>query len=418
MWILSLPVFAQNGPAQPLRWMGHWKDEGLRERLVHEVLEDFRFENQEIEIRFAFADDVLPEKNQQAAAVFLANMIRSGEITWDVVWMDTLIYKYVAKLLDDPEWGRNHLVDFAEVPGFKKTHKSFLVDGPNCHRETGGTFTGPYIEGFFYTLWYNSEVADALGVQICEEEMGIDDLLNYVRKVEEYNRTARVPISPFADYTNSGAFLRLAYNLFLSATPDNRPETTASAIRQILEAFEKLGRLHPVSRSDTWQDAARLLTENKALFLIDPTWRYNMLESSFPQALHKIRLAQLPGFQKQQYYVGGFMPVWAVMKNSPNRAAAIRLLQFWSRPEIAERWIRYTKSPTGLAGNLYDPEYGGDLFAKYQQRLALNRSLKPDIYMTDVTDCPVSRIFTNLYPLLCGELSAEEAYRRFEEQPE
>ncbi|HPR82338.1 MAG TPA: ABC transporter substrate-binding protein [Pontiellaceae bacterium] len=416
-----LPVFAQDGPVQQLRWMGHWEGEGLREQLVREVLDDFTFENQNIRVQFKFSADVLQEKSQSAEAAFLADMIRSGNITWDVVWMDALIYRKVAVLLNDPDWGRKYLVDFAEVPGFKETQKPFLVDGPDCHKQTGGVFTGPYIEGFFYALWYNTEVAAALGLQIREEEMSADDLLSYARRVDEYNRTADVPVSLFADNYNSGAFGRLAYNLFNSAAPEDSAGNTEPAIRQVLDTFGKLGRLHPVLYSEpkgTWLDTARRLTENKALFMIEPTWRYNTLKDSFPQSLRKLRLAQMPGFQKQRYYAGGFIPVWAVMKNSPNRAAAIRLMQFWSRPEIAEKWIRYTKSPTGLAGNLYDPEYGNDLFAEYQRKLALNRTLKPDIFMSESDRSPINPVLRSLRPLLRGEISADEVYRKFEEKSE
>ena len=111
------------------------------------------------------------------------------------------------------------------------------------------------------------------------------------------------------------------------------------------------------------------------------------------------------------------MPFWAVMKNSPNREAAIRLMQFWSRPEIAEKWVRYTKNPTGLTGNLYDPEYGQDLFATYQKKLALNRTMQPDVFLLTENSCPVRKTFPYLYPLIKGELSAEEVWHQLEGIP-
>jgi ABC-type glycerol-3-phosphate transport system substrate-binding protein len=415
-----LPAFAQESPVPPLRWMGHWKNEGLREKLVLDVLNDFSFQNQEIPIQFAFADDVLPKKNHEAEAEFLANMIRSGGITWDVVWLDDLIYKRVADLLNDPDWGRKHLVDFSEVPSFKETQKAFLVEGTNCHQKTGGVFVGPYIEGFFYALWYNTAVAEKLGIKIREEEMTAENLLQYVQRVDEYNQTSAVPISAFADFEYSGSFHRLAYNLYLSAQPDGT-ERNDSAIRQVLETFEKLGQLHPVlmtqTNTITWPDAAQMLIEDKALFMVEPTWRYNSIQKNYPQLLSKMRLAQLPGFKKQQYFVGGFMPVWAVMKNSPNRDAAIRLMQFWSRPEIAEKWVRYTKSPTGLAGNLYDPEYGQDIFAEYQRKLSATRTMKPDIFALDRNAFPAYLMFDHLSELLQGKLTAAEAYRKITNEP-
>ncbi|MCC7300868.1 MAG: carbohydrate ABC transporter substrate-binding protein, partial [Verrucomicrobia bacterium] len=269
---------------------------------------------------------------------------------------------------------------------------------------------GPYIEGFFYALWYNTAVAEKLGLNIREEEMTADDFVYYAQKVDEYNRTAAEPISTFVDFKHSGSFSRLAYNLFLSGNlsePDK-------ALRQILNTFESLGRAHCLLYNNPesgWQDAARLLMDDKALFMIDPTWRYNLIQKDYPQLLPKLRLAQLPGFQKQRYYAGGFMPVWAVMKNSPNRDAGIRLMQFWSRPEIAEKWVRYTKNPTGLAGNLYDPEYNGDPFGAYQRRLSAGREIRPDVFALKKGDSPVQKIMGHLYPLLSGKQTAEEAYK-------
>ena len=54
--------------------------------------------------------------------------------------------------------------------------------------------------------------------------------------------------------------------------------------------------------------------------------------------------------------VGQYSNVWAVMKKSPNKKAAVELLQLWSEPKIAEKWVDYTKNPTGLKGDLFKVE--------------------------------------------------------------
>lgn len=58
---------------------------------------------------------------------YIAKMIRSGRIDWDVVWMDPTIYQVVAEELNNPDWGRKYLVDFSEFPDIKAAHQSFLV---------------------------------------------------------------------------------------------------------------------------------------------------------------------------------------------------------------------------------------------------------------------------------------------------
>lgn len=396
--------------------MGHWKGEGLREQLVREVLDDFQFQNQDLDITFEFSADILPKKSTRDQADFIANTIRSGEVPWDVIWLDTSIYREVSVQLNDPNWGQKYLVDFSTISGFKETQKPFLVEGPDAFEKTGGIFAGPYIEGFFYALWYNTVVAEKLGLSIHEEEMTATDLLSYAKKVNEYNQTAAVPVSTFVDFEQAGSIARMAYNLYLSAPQTNDTDK----IRQVLGTFESLSHLNPFfdnTETNTWQDAADRLMSDEALFLIEPTWRYNMLQRDNPGLLAKLRLAQLPGYGEQSFFVGGYTPVWAVMKNSPNRDAAVKLMRFWSRPEIAEKWVRYTKNPTGLAGNLYDPEYGNDLFAKYQRKLAAGRTLRPDLFALKQGECPASQIFSNLYPILHGKMTAAEALSIFLKEP-
>ena len=411
---MGLLFYAGTGQAEEtvrheLRWMGQWKNEGLRETLVRETLEEFQFLHQDMKISMTFASDLLTEKTQANAGQLIADMIRAGRVDWDVIWLDPLIYKTVADELNDPDWGAEYLVDFSDFPDVKAAHRSFLVDGPNCHQDTGGVFTGPYIEGFYSCLWYNTAVAEKLGLEIREEEMSADDLLSYLRRTKEYNQTADVPISGIADFTASGSARRLAHNLFLSehlARPDMPVDEIFARTLRFFEAMQSCDPL--LYNTPTWQEAAQLLNDDKALFLIEATWRYSSLQAAFPELMEKFRPVQIPGFEKQSFYVGGFTPTWAVMKNSPVRDAGIELMRFWCSPTIAEKWVRYTKSPTGLSGNLYSSKYGMDSLARFQRNLSAGRMIQPDISTLE-KDAPICSTFPYLYPILYGEMTAEEA---------
>ncbi len=393
--------------------MGHWKGEGLREQLVREVLEDFSFLNQDIQIEFAFAADVLPEKSPAAAAELIARMVRTGTIEWDVVWLDATIYRRVAKLLDDPGWGAKHLVDFFGNPAVEQAHKPFLFQENTHCRNTGSILTGPYIEGFFYLMIYNPSLAQRLGLEIREEEMTAADLLGYARRLDEYNRTAAEPVDLLALFANSGSLQRLAYNLFLSCPPEELAGNAEPAIARVLQTFEQLGRCESVRGMDVtrdWEAASRMFMADRALFIADATWRCNMLTAAYPDISRKAAPAQMPGFGPQRYCIGGFIPTWAVMKNSPARAAGIRLMEFWSRPEIAEKWERYTKNPSGLRGGVYDPEYRQDALAIYQRRLSRGRTFRPDLFLEqDEVPPPIMAYSAFLLPLLRQETTAAEA---------
>lgn len=89
-----------------LHWMGHWKGRGLREQLVLEVRDEFQFLHQDADIQLTFAADLMKQKSKHGVGLLIAEMIRSGRIDWDVVYMDPTIYHTVAELLDDPDWGK------------------------------------------------------------------------------------------------------------------------------------------------------------------------------------------------------------------------------------------------------------------------------------------------------------------------
>lgn len=364
-------------PRCTLRWMGHWKNEGRREQLVLDVLEEFRFTHPQIDVTFRFSADILPEKNQKAAGGYISKMIRSGNPEWDVIWLDPLIYYYVAEELDDWDWGRKHLVDFSEIEGFRECHKPFLVDGPDAHRHTAGIFPGPYIEGFYYALWYNKELADSLGITVREDGMTAEELLGYMKQIHARNQEGGEPIAAFVDFKGTGSLFRLFYSLMLSASHGDASRSNdvdmEAAVARTVDFFKKMGKIRPpapVLTAGPWPEAAHALINGRALFFSDATWRYAAFEKVDPEGLKRLRLAQMPEFAGGcRHTIGGYISTWAVLKHAPGRDAGIELMKYWCQPSIAGRWIRDTKCPTGLKGSLYDPRYGKDVLADYQRRL-------------------------------------------------
>ena len=58
------------------------------------------------------------------------------------------------------------------------------------------------------------------------------------------------------------------------------------------------------------------------------------------------------------------------MKDSPHREAAIRLIMSMSTSKVAERWVQYTKTPTGLAGDVSKATMGSDVYEVYQRTMS------------------------------------------------
>jgi ABC-type glycerol-3-phosphate transport system substrate-binding protein len=312
------------------------------------------------------------------------------------------------------------LVNFFEIPGMKEAHKAFLFEEKKHCLQPDDLLVGPYIEGFLFTIFYNRTTAEKLGISVPEKRMMFNDFLRISQQIQKYNQTATEPVSLFVNFKNSSSITRLAYNLLLSMSSADRADSEEPILCRILEAFEQLGRSNPLPNNTVEKDrkaAAADLVNGRTFFLIDATWFYNTLQAAFPEQVNNICPIQMPGFEKQNFYIGGFLPVWAVMKNSPAREAGIRLLQFWSRPDIAEKWVYYTKCPTALAGNIYDPEYGKDPFAKFQKNLTAGRTPKPDVFMIPTTLNPIKRINPFLTPLLREEITASEALEQIKGIP-
>ena len=99
------------------------------------------------------------------------------------------------------------------------------------------------------------------------------------------------------------------------------------------------------------------------------------------------------------------------MKNSPNREAAIDLLQLWSEPKIAEKWVEYTKNPTGLKGHLARiglQGAGKDKYSEFVRKMSAKyegmpmRSYRSPMYVFG-RDCKVSgRSFRESLALISG----------------
>ncbi len=107
------------------------------------------------------------------------------------------------------------------------------------------------------------------------------------------------------------------------------------------------------------------------------------------------------------------------MKNSPNKEAALNLLKLWSQPKIADRWVAYTKNPTGLKGHLQTPasEEGLDVYNRYIQDMTRDYSHLPMRYQSSLNYIfgdknPVSpnELRAKIVQILLGNITAQEYY--------
>ncbi len=413
-------------PEHMVNWMGHWLTEYGRESLVQEVAQDFELMNPDIDVNLKYPPQIMGFRSSEETGKFIADMIKTGNIEWDIVWIDQFIYQFAAEQLDDPDWGRKHMVNFEEIEGFRQTQKSFIIDDPVYREQTGGIIVGPYIEGYYMSIFYNKDVAEKMGIDIKQYGMSFEDLLEYVKAVEEYNHKHNTTIAPFYESEIRTTMEILFQNLFVSelenfseAKEEIGSERKNAALLKTFQAFEELGKYNPLIESykdNVFFRTRHLVLNDECLFFVNGIWMYSHWMGIDEEKTKKMVPAELPVFQEVNYYSGSFIPTWAVMKDSPNRKEAIKLLMFWSRPQVAEKWVRYAKAPTGLVGHLSTSDQADDVFGQFQAEITekyggnVHYSANAGYIFGEENRLLKDDLNEKIIQLLDGEITAEQGY--------
>jgi ABC-type glycerol-3-phosphate transport system substrate-binding protein len=428
-----LALFPFRADCTQLNWMGHWKGEGKREQLVHEIKKNYEFLHPGTTVNLRFNVDIEGEGDyfKMKVAHKIVEMIKTGKIEWDLVFCDIAVYRHVADLLGDPLWGQKYLVDFATVPGFLESQKEIVINTPFFKEKIGNMYLGPFIEGYIFCLWYNSQTAEKVGIKIKERGMTADEFIGYAKALSEYNKRHGTRI-PFLYINSLNRIEALFEDIFKSQFTDPQlvieekyDAKKAEAFLATLEIFEKLSHYQPLVnegwRTYDWIQCQKDFLAGNGLFIPGGTFMYNQFHSHSPQIADRGIPVEQPHVKQPNGLVGLFAHAFAVMKDSPNRQAAIDLSMMWSTPETAEKWVEYTRNPTGIRGNLSKPIveredldiYGRFLLDMEKQYGSLPiRNFRAPTYVfgkgIPITD---EEFRSNLVLILEGKLKAKDYYR-------
>jgi len=413
-----------------LNWIGHWLHEHDREIMVRDVAKEFTIKNPDIDLNLKFPQNIRKGRSKRDIVKMYAEMIKTGAYDWDVIWLDDQSYQYVADELQDPNWGQKYLVNFGQIPGFKDTQKDFIFNDPIWAAQTGGMIVGPMLEGYYHAIFYNKDVADKIGLNIKDMGMTYDDLLGYVKAVDDYNKKMGADIAAFYESNDWTCQEILFQRLLKSEIGDFRkslePKGSAeknAAFKKTLEAFEALGKYKPLIKNhkeNIWHETRQIPLNDKALFYVNGIWMYNHWMSIDEEKTKKMIPAEMPVFKEVPFYQGGYIPTWAVWKDAPHKQEAIRLMQFWSRPQVAEKWARYTMAPTGVKGQATTGTESAHPFAVWQKKIT--EKYGGNIYYIPSTAyifgeegsnaLLLNNVKEEILKLLDGETTAQEAYDR------
>lgn len=402
-----------------INWVGHWLKEGQKEKLVREIANEYEFLNQEIKINLKFPEEIY-NTSGEGQVEFVVSQIKKETPDWDIVRLYN--HKRVGELLNDPDWMDKYLVNFKDIPGYMESHKGFLTSNL-YNKRTNGFYYCPYIEGQMAALFVNKDVADKIGIEVKQFGMTFDDFKGYIKAVDDYNRKNNTNIIPCLEYNwqkTRTIFNILFYSLFTNKDEILQVELSQrkiDAIKKCLAAFEDLSKYNAVNKdwkSRDWTKCNNLIMKDSCLFFPNLTLMHGIWMTQDQNSVNKVFPCEFPVFQPSKTYIGGYVTNWVVFKNSPRKDEAIKLMMEFCKPETAEKWARYSKSPSGVKGNLSTSSFGIDPYEDYTFTI----ENKYELLVADEDNKYIwggenQHIEPLVQEVLTGELTAEQAFDDF-----
>jgi ABC-type glycerol-3-phosphate transport system substrate-binding protein len=404
-----------------LNLVGHWLHEGKRENLIRDLANEFEFLNQDCKVNLIFPEEIYYDRSKKNCEIeFIAKAITSDKPEWDVIRKVNDNSEQV-EYMKDPYWAKKYLVDFKEMPEFREnTIPELLTD--SISQQWKGIIPGPFLEGFNWAIWFNLDFANELGLNIKQFGMTFDDLLGYVKTIHEYNKTHGTNIIPIQDCSDWSTINVITQMLYLSemgnlneCRKDNYSDRKLSALKKALKAQEELSKFDAYPKENQnliWNKTQDYPLRRKSFFYVNASWMYNIWQMIDSAGVNNMIPAELPVFKPVDFYFGGYFVSWAVPKNAPHKEEAIKFLLFMNRPDVADKWSRITKCPTGIKGNLTSAILGTDHFEAFTSYIQNKYGLRKAPWVDDASlMVGPSRALINLHAseVGTGKMSADEA---------
>lgn len=407
-----------------LRYLGSWSDEPKKKAFESNLLQEFDFVNPDLDVQH----EPLEKISEFKRAAIIAEMILTSNYCWDVVWVTPKIRSEVKKLIQCGDWIEEYCVTFEKDTPLYQAHLPALIE------KTKRPLHGPRIDGRFYVSWYNHALAAELGLSVDGVILTFDEILRQAKRVYEYNQTSDNPIITILDFSSASSSRKLFKSLLLSRLADQEgrvpdvmeQEAKDRILLECLQAFEELGKYEVLNSNHALlrrrAEGYKMLNK-RALFMFDSTEIYpRLMKSTDTNLLKNFTLLDSPSFGPVNYATGFYRTPWIIFKHAPNRKEAIRLMEYWSRPEVSRAWVRQTHCPTGLRGDLFDPVFGDDPLGSYQERIA--RLHRTHIYFPSSIVKQIwgkrlakSDFHLDLQAVLDGRMSAQALFDKLNQNP-
>ena len=250
--------------------------------------------------------------------------------------------------------------------------------------------------------------------------MTIDDLIEYAKTVHNYNQTQNEKITFCA--TNYQSLVTVIDHLVLSELGTeslNSNSDRLAVISKVYNKLETLAQYMPVEQYHVYS-TDRELKHDKTLFHLHSTWVKMFWQRSNPEGEKMMRPCEFPSMtgKTSTAYSGTYNAVFVVPKNAKNREAAIRMMQFISSADVAEKWENYSKCPTGLRTRISLNEFGTDGFSFLSQHITkkYNNHLEDAAFSKRLFNNSQSNVNFYALEVVNGTLTAAQALENIRRQ--
>jgi len=368
--IISGNQILKKEPVQ-LNWIGQWKNEGLKGKLVRDIARQFEFENPDIKVNLKFHQDIYDEKNHLK---FFSKNLNAQKSDWDLIWINGN-----AEVIEGPNGYTkisDYLVDLSVYPEIVNNHRPGILEKKDFKVKWNNILPGVALDGYDYLLWCNLELAKKIGITVKQFDMTFEDFLGYLKAVQDYNTANKTNV--YGIFDESSNLESIPMQLYCSEIgsfeyimQDNLDETKWAAFEKTIYALEKIAQYRPLpsDKQYNWDDDKNYPLKGNCLFKVGASYMYNIWLEADSIATKNMIPVQLPEFKPSQTYLGIYAIPWAIPKNSPHIEEAVRLLKYIASPQVADQWIRYTKSPTGVQNSMVSTSMGMDPYENFDYQI-------------------------------------------------
>jgi ABC-type glycerol-3-phosphate transport system substrate-binding protein len=401
-----------------IKWLAQWYGEGKKELLIREIAREFSLLHQNIEIEIEFPHQMAKIEPLISTTRYvidtIAKMALQNEWTYDIMLCDAGLYAKVRDKIQNKNWGKEMLVDFKENAWFIDAHKKNFFDTKSYTSMYGGIIPGAYIDGMWNILYVSSSVENRLGIKVKKYDMNMSDFTFYAKSVYEYNKSHSDKIT-FAvfPWTYINQFFSHITMSALEKDSISNKEEGLNALKQAYQALENLAPYKPLDRNVVLKNE-RTLSSDKVLFDFYPSWINLIWQKNNPtgeKMMHPCELPSIDG-KRAKFYSGTYSSVFVIPKNAKNREAAELLMKFISSQQTAEKWVKYSRSPTGLENRISYNDFGADEYTKFSKHIKQK-------YNDKLNEVNIASSFLNSSKTLDyqagkvmnGEISADDALK-------